>query len=188
MQRRLALVIALGTLAAAGPAVLLASGSDGRHDQETGQATALRAPESIRAEHAEIHEALVELTRAPGTVGAASKELASTLHPHFAREEEIALPPLGLLAPLAEGRTPPGRDEAAAMSDTLRTEMPRMLREHTAIRAATDRLARAARDERHAGAEAFAAKLALHARTEEEVLYPAAILVGDVFRARRARR
>jgi hypothetical protein len=145
---------------------------------------ALQAPSSIQAEHHEIHEALVALIKAAGPVGAAAKELAATLHPHFVREEEIALPPLGLLAPLAAGKVPDGVKEALVMSDTLKAEMPRMLEEHKAIRAATDKLAAAAKSAGHAGGQAFAATLALHARTEEEVLYPAAILVGDLIRAR----
>ena len=61
---------------------------------EGGQAqkASLQIPESIRIEHEAIHTALVEATKAPGTVGAAAKELAAVLHPHFVREEEIALP------------------------------------------------------------------------------------------------
>ena len=152
------------------------------------QKVTLSAPASIHAEHEEIHEALVALTKAAGPVGAAAQELASALHPHFVREEEIALPPLGLLRPLAAGTTPDGMPEAVVMSDTLRKEMPRMLEEHTRIRSAVDKLRRVAREERHAGADAFASKLAMHAQMEEEVLYPAAILVGEVIRARMPRR
>jgi hypothetical protein len=158
------------------------------HQPDTAaQKTALLAPESIRTEHEAIHGALVEATRAPGAVGAAAKELATVLHPHFVREEEIALPPLGLLGPLAAGRTPAGMDEALVMSDTLRKEMPRMLEEHTAIRAAVDKLLQVARQEKAEQAIGVAEALALHAKTEEEVLYPAAILVGDVIRARTTR-
>lgn len=152
------------------------------------QAGTLTAPASIHTEHEEIHAALVALTKVPGALGAAAQELAATLHPHFVREEEIALPPLAMLAPLAAGKAPDTMLEAAAMSDRLRTEMPRMLEEHKAIRAAVGKLRTVARTERHAGAEAFADQLTLHAQMEEEVLYPAAILVGDLVRARSPRR
>lgn len=150
--------------------------------------TSLAAPESIRAEHEQIHAALVALTKVDGPVGKAATELAEALHPHFVREEEIALPPLGLLAPLAEGKNPAGMAEAVVMSDTLRNEMPRMLEEHKSIRAATENLLRVGRQERHAAAQAFATTLAAHAREEEEILYPAAIMVGDVIRVRTGRR
>jgi hypothetical protein len=59
-----------------------------------------------------------------------------------------------------------------------------MLQEHTKIRAATEKLRVAAQTEKDSAYEQFAEALTLHARTEEEVLYPAAILVGDVIRAR----
>ena len=74
------------------------------------------------------------------------------------------------------------------MTSALRLEMPRMLEEHVRIRAAVAQLRAAAEA---AGAEAeveLADELALHARTEEEVLYPAALLVGDLLRARLLRR
>ena len=101
---------------------------------------------------------------------------------------ELALPPLGLLGPLAAGKAPQGAAEALKMADTLRQEMPRMLEEHKQIRQAVEKLQRVAREQRHAEGESFAVKLALHAQTEEEVLYPAAILVGDVIRARMPKR
>ena len=64
---------------------------------------AIRIPESLTQEHREIHAALLRATRLRGPVGAAARNLAKVLDPHFAREEQIALPPLGLLAPLARG-------------------------------------------------------------------------------------
>lgn len=146
-----------------------------------------RIPKSVQAEHAAIHSALVEATQVPGRVGAAAKALAEVLHPHFEREEEIALPPLGLLAPLAAGDKLQDADlsPVLTMTDSLRRELPRMLEEHKRIRAAVDTLRQAARAEQTIKYEQLADQLALHAQTEEEVLYPAAVLVGDLIRARR---
>jgi iron-sulfur cluster repair protein YtfE (RIC family) len=70
------------------------------------------------------------------------------------------------------------------MTDALRSELPRMLEEHKHIRAAVEKLHAAARAGHSAEAEKLAEELALHAQTEEEVLYPAAVLVGDLIRAR----
>ena len=148
------------------------------------QPTALTAPASIHDEHEHIHAALVALTKTDGAVGKAATELAEALHPHFVREEEIALPPLGLLAPLAAGKTPAGMEEAVVMSDTLKKELPRMLEEHKVIRAATSRLGDVARAEGNTAAARLAEQLALHAQSEEELFYPAAVLVGDLVRAR----
>jgi hypothetical protein len=161
-----------------------ALGAPGQAGRAETQKSVISIPQSLRTEHEEIHEALVAATRAPGRVGAAAKELAAVLDPHFERENEIALPPLGLLAPLAAGDTPAGLQEALAMTDALRKELPRMLEEHKRIRAATEKLRIAARDEKASAHERLAETLAAHARTEEEILYPAAILVGDIIRAR----
>lgn len=157
-------------------------------EPQTPQSTTLSVPESIREEHEHIHAALVALTKVDGAVGKAATALAEALHPHFVREEEIALPPLGLLAPLAAGKSPAGMEEALVMTDALRKELPRMLEEHKVIRAATENLLRVGRQERHTDAQEFATTLAAHAQQEEEILYPAAILVGDVIRARTGKR
>ena len=141
-------------------------------------------PESMRAEHGEIHAALERATHAPGRVGEAARALAKVLHPHFVREEQIALPPLGLLAPLARGDFTPAMLAVLPMTDSLRAELPRMLQEHEAIRAATVTLGDVARTERNAPARRLAEQLALHAKSEEELFYPAAVLVGDIVRAR----
>lgn len=150
-------------------------------------ATAIPIPKSIQAEHEHIHHALVEATKMAGPVGAAARELADVLHPHFVREEEIALPPLGLLAPLARGEKigEAAATEALKMSEALRQELPRMLEEHVRIRAAVQKLARVAGEEKAVPQQQLAEALAGHALTEEEVLYPAAVLVGELLRARR---
>ena len=122
-------------------------------------------PKSVQAEHEEIHSKLVEATRAPGRVGSAAKELAEVLHPHFVREEQIALPPLGLLAKLVAGEHLPEEviEEALSMTDSLRSELPRMLEEHKDIRMAVEKPHLAARAEHATRYEQLAEQLALHA-------------------------
>lgn len=148
----------------------------------------IQIPAAMRAEHEEIHGALERATQEPGRVGEAARALAKVLHPHFVREEQIALPPLGLLAPLARGEYTPDMREVLPMTDSLRAELPRMLQEHVAIRAATMKLGEVARAEQNATVARLAEQLAHHARSEEELFYPAAILVGDLVRAKEGAR
>jgi hypothetical protein len=143
-----------------------------------------RIPESIRTEHERIHDALVSAGRTSGRIGEAARELARVLHPHFEREEQIALPPLGLLAPLAAGEFSPAMQSVLPMTDALSKELDQMLREHGDISVATRRLQQLAADEGNRDVEGLAQELLAHAKTEEEVFYPAAILVGEVVRAR----
>jgi hypothetical protein len=156
--------------------------------QHAGHAAGATIPSSIREEHHEVQSELGRATKLAGRTGVAARALASVLQPHFEREEQIALPPLSMLAPLARGERVATPAWLLPMTDSLRRELPQMLREHVAIRAATQRLAEAARAEGQTAAVRLTEKLALHARSEEEVLYPAAILVGDLVRARAPRR
>jgi hypothetical protein len=56
--------------------------------------------------------------------------------------------------------------------------MGRMLDEHKLIVAALRKLMQAATEEKLQGYARFAQKLILHAQMEEEILYPAAVVVG----------
>ena len=147
--------------------------------------TTLFIPRSVQVEHDDIHKELAAAVAQPGGVGKAAAVVAEVLHRHFRREEEIALPPLALFAPLAAGETPLSADDVLEMTDALKVELPGMLEEHTRIRAAVNELRNAAREEGAPRFERLADQLALHALTEEEVLYPAAILVGEIIGSRR---
>ena len=136
-------------------------------------------PKPLQVEHEELHARLARATREPGAVGEAAREVARLLHPHFVREEEFALPPLALLAALAGGRVTAEMAEVLPMTRRLKAELPAMLAEHGQIVAALERLRAAAHAAGLAEHAHFAEALVLHARTEEEVLYPAAILVGE---------
>jgi hypothetical protein len=136
-------------------------------------------PRSLEIEHEALHAELVPLTKLPGKVGEAARRVATRLHEHFPLEEEFAVPPLALLAPLARGEATPAMRPILAKTDRLKAELPRMLAEHRAIVEALGALVTAGEEERQPEAVTFAEKLRLHAATEEEVLYPAAILVGE---------
>lgn len=136
-------------------------------------------PKSIKLEHEELHECLEEATMESGSVGDAAKAVQEVLQPHFLKEEEFALPPLGLLSKLSNGQITPEMKVAIAMTDRLRAELNQMLSEHKEIVARLKTLTEAALKENKLDYVQFAEKLSLHAQTEEEVLYPAAILVGE---------
>ncbi len=136
-------------------------------------------PKSIKLEHEELHEDLEEATMESGSVGDAAKAVLEVLQPHFLKEEEFALPPLGLLSKLSNGQITSEMKDAIAMADRLRAELNQMLSEHREIVARLKALTEAALKENKLEYVQFAEKLTLHAQTEEEVLYPAAILVGE---------
>ena len=136
-------------------------------------------PEPLRAEHAALHTKLAAATREPGQLGETARGVAQLLHPHFVREEEFAMPPLALLDALARGPVTPDMARVLPMTRRLREELPAMLAEHQEILVALEKMRNAASSAGRADYVQFADALKLHAQTEELVLYPAAILVGD---------
>ena len=68
------------------------------------------------------------------------------------------------------------------MTDKLKTELPEMLSEHKQIVATLEVLVKYATAEHHPEVAEFTEKLMLHAQTEKEVSYPAAILIGEYIR------
>ena len=136
-------------------------------------------PTSLKLEHEELHAELARATKAGGKTGEAAKAVAAVLHNHFLKEEEFALPPIGLLAPVARGEIDKEMRAVLTMTDRLKAELPEMLREHQAVVAALEELSAAAQKEKLPEHARFAEKLMLHAKTEEEVLDPAAVLIGE---------
>jgi Hemerythrin HHE cation binding domain len=142
-------------------------------------------PASVRAEHEALYRELAAATKEAGRIGDAARAVAELLQPHFITEEALALPPLALLAPLVRGERISGSSAVTAMTDKLKAELPRMLAEHRAIVAAAQKLAAAARTWGDGARLALAEKIAAHAEVEEEVFYPAAILVGEYLKLAR---
>ena len=69
------------------------------------------------------------------------------------------------------------------MTDKLKADLPYMFEEHKKIVASLDNLIDVAKKENKILVIHFAEKLKLHAQTEEQVLYPAAILIGEYLKS-----
>jgi hypothetical protein len=143
-------------------------------------------PPPMKAEHDELHANLVAATKTGGRTGDAAKAVAKVLHGHFVKEEAFALPPLGLLPLLAQGKLDPAMKDVLAMTDRLEAEMTTMLAEHEEIVAALTRLVEAAEAENRPEVVRFAEALMLHAQAEEQVSYPTALLIGRYIRSKLA--
>ena len=142
----------------------------------------IKTPSTLRAEHDELHKMLKAATQLSGKTGEAAKVVAKLLHPHFVKEEEYALPPLGLLSMLAEGKLSPEMQPVIAMTDKLKSELPEMLAEHRQIEEALQELLKVSKAENQVEVSSFAKQLMEHAKMEEVVSYPTAILIGEYLR------
>ena len=144
----------------------------------------MKAPPSVRREHEELHADLARAGQMPGLLGETAREVARIMHPHFLREDEYAIPPLSLLPRLARGQVTPDMAEVLPLVARLKEEMPLMIEEHRAILGAVRAFAIAAESDGDEKCIRLAAELTVHAQLEEEVLYPAAVLVGEIVKAK----
>jgi hypothetical protein len=144
----------------------------------------MKSPASLRREHEELHADLARAGQMPGVLGQTAREVARIMHPHFLREDEYAIPPLSLLPRLSKGQVTPDMAEVLPLVARLKEEMPLMIEEHRAILGAVRAFALAAETEGDEKCIRLAAELTVHAQLEEEVLYPAAVLVGEFVKAR----
>jgi hypothetical protein len=144
----------------------------------------VQLPRSLSSEHGGLARFLAAAAAEPGTLGDEVRRLARLLEAHARKEEMFAMPPLGLLARLARGDVHPGMAEVLPHTDWLKNNLGRLVAEHHMILAAAEPLLAAAGAAKRTDLADFAERLINHVRLEEEVLYPAAVLVGEYLRLR----
>lgn len=98
---------------------------------------------------------------------------------HFKEEEDFVLPSLGLLPLLASGKLPEQSKEVMLLTEKLQSKISHLSVEHQLIKAYMDELKQAASDENRLEFIEFEKELQKHANTEEEVFFPAAILIAE---------
>jgi hemerythrin superfamily protein len=141
-------------------------------------------PDVMSIEHQELHKELSVAASAGGETAEAAKEVMKFLFPHMLLEEELVIPALKLLPVLARGEFDPGLQQVLRKTEGLRRELPRMLSQHRLILQALRRMLQGAMAEDHPEHARLAQKLIRHAQREEEILYPASILVGEYIKLR----
>ncbi|NTW66829.1 MAG: hemerythrin domain-containing protein [Nitrospirae bacterium] len=147
----------------------------------------MKIPPSLKHEHGEMRASLEITAKGPGKSGEAAREVARLLLPHFKKEEEYALPPLDALAVMAGGGLPEEPKAIIDKADRLRHELVDMLREHQAIAKALETLYDAATSDARPELARFARRLLLHAQMEEQIYYPAALVIGEYLKLKTGR-
>jgi hypothetical protein len=143
--------------------------------------------DGAKIEHERLRHELEKATTIGGETADAARAVLKVLVPHMLLEEEFAIPPVKLLPRLARGEFTADMERIIPKSEMMKAELPRMLNEHVLIVEALRGLLQAALKERHEGYATFAQKLILHAQQEEEVFYPASILVGEYLKLKLGR-
>lgn len=135
-------------------------------------------PSPLEFDHERIEAKLREATQENGAIGDLARQITHEMKDHLAKEEEFAFPPLGYLDQVVLGKEV---DEEALIrtAEMLKSRLPRMYAEHQEIVRLVDLLAAAAVEVNRPDYVEFARELRIHTCLEEEILYPAAILLGD---------
>lgn len=139
-------------------------------------------PSSLLMEHEELLKELSAGFELGGKVAETSKILMKMIQPHFAREEELVLPPLSLLTAIADGNETIDMKEVLALTEQLEMELPNRIADHQAIGEALKILREAAKEENRPEMLHFSKRLMIHAQNEEGILFPASKLVGKWIR------
>lgn len=142
----------------------------------------IQMPRSLRIEHDELHQALAVLVHETGELGDEIRRVARLLEPHERKDQAFALPVLGLIERLARGEIRAEMAQVFPHTDWLKNHAATLLAEHGMILAAVEKMLAAARARQRPDCIDFAERLINHLRLQEEVLYPAAILVGEYLR------
>lgn len=136
-------------------------------------------PSSIKKEHKSLLEQLHKITLFQDSTGHVALKLYDLIQHHFKEEEDYVLPPLGLLPSLASGKIPAQSKEVRLLTEKLKSQLTHINVEHQLIKAFTGELLLAAAKDQHPEIIEFESELSKHADTEEEVFFPAAILIGE---------
>lgn len=136
-------------------------------------------PSTIKIEHEFLLGQVNAITLFQDSTGLVATEVEELMQHHFAEEEDFVLPPLGLLPLLASGTIPEQSKEVIQLTEKLKSQLAHMTLEHQMINALMVQLKKVAIQENHQEVIDFEKALHKHAITEEEVYFPAAILVGE---------
>lgn len=142
----------------------------------------LDIPASLLREHEQLQEELVNAGKVGGKTGEVARELTALMEPHFQKEEKYALPPLGVLTVVASGEVTPEMREIVAITDGLREHLGHIQDEHESLDVLLIQLTKAATEENHPSVLRLVERLMLHSKIEDEVVFPAAVLVGEHIR------
>ena len=105
---------------------------------------------------------------------------------HFKEEEDVVLPLLGLLPSLANDQMPEQIKNIILLSEKVKPLMNHLSAEHQLIKAYLEELKQASDSEHRPEILEFENEVSKHAISEEEVYFPASILIGEYLKLKSA--
>ena len=141
------------------------------------------SPDSLVMAHDILERELELALDVGGLAGVVAKNTAKALNVHFREEEDTVFPLISLIPSLPGGRPLPEAEDVQILKYRLEAAMPGLLEDHRIIMETFNDIADASRKGDGGRLARFSDLLQLHTRTEEQILYPAAILTGETLEA-----
>lgn len=133
-----------------------------------------------------IHDKLHKILSSSGDTSKMTKEVQTLLQPHFEKEEHLSVKVLGALQSYVNGTlTKEVKDKIIQLSKNFKKEYMIMLEEHKQIVAALENLKSLALQENRQDILTFIEELKAHALNEEQITYPATIIIGELLELKR---
>lgn len=145
------------------------------------------SPSVLKKEHERLLGEIGRLASYPDNTGKAAGSLDTLMQHHFGEEEDFVFPQLAVLPTLASGEMPDQSEELITLGEKLNAQLSHLHAEHQMIKAYMQELKSAAAEDHRAEFEVFENDLDRHAKMEEEVIFPAAILVGDYLKIKKTK-
>jgi hypothetical protein len=136
-------------------------------------------PSSILEEHKNLLNQMQAFTTYRDSTGQVARTLYELMQHHFEEEEDFVLPPLAVLPLLASGQLPDQTEELLLLTEKFKAQLAHMNAEHQMIKAHLEELKQVAAYEGHSIPAGFEKDLHRHAQMEEEIFFPASILVSE---------
>lgn len=138
-------------------------------------------PYGLSAIHQDFLSQLKQVASESGDVGAAARAAVGVLDPHFKLEESVVLPVLSYAVDAAGGNAS-AIPEFPARLARLKAELPLLLDAETNLFGTLVELYAVADADGRSEIVQLAERMIWHETNDAEILYPAAVLVGDTAR------
>lgn len=133
-----------------------------------------RSPNSLLHQHESL---LTKAALLPANGDSSAVNLRELLEYHFSEEEQYVFPVLNILPVLASGKMPEDSVIIAGLVKRFKSNSAKLLAEHQMIMKLMQELR--AKFSGDTSLPELEAALSQHARLEEEILFPAAVVAGD---------
>lgn len=134
---------------------------------------------SLLKEHRNLLSQMQPLTSYTDSTGQVAITLYELMQHHFSEEENYVLPPLAALPLLVSGQSQQQTEELLLLTEKFKTQLSHINAEHQMIKVLLEELNQIAARDGHPMPVGFEEDLHRHAQMEEEIFFPASILVGE---------